>query len=241
MLGKTKGWDKETGGGAVLQGVTAGLAGEQARARRVLDVEDLVVWTYRDQVAHRSGALDDGADIRRAARGGWSAGWSTDGCVAVERYAVLGTFVDRSANLGWEPHPDAVTVLVQAQALGRGAELLLKQYGCIAGRPDWLPGWRPRVEPVWKGLPGRIEGGKVVAGKVEMIYPPRGAAVRHMPIACKVELADPPGYAEAKRRRYAEWHDALTALALRLRQAGLRDHLVTGPAAPARPWLEQGA
>lgn len=204
-----------------------------ARTRKAVDLEALLVWAFRDQCADRADAAWE--------RMGY--GPSADGCAAVERYHLLGAFVDCSkpSPVPMAVHPDAVLVeeLVTREAVahtGDGDRWLLAMHARMGRRPEWLPGIEPAVRPKWKAdrdgvRRGRIEGGRIVEGKVEKIWDKR----RHA-IGCEVELINPPGWIEGYRRQYLEWHRRMAALLARARRLELRDHEVTGFAAPERPW-----
>lgn len=212
---------------------SGGIVDRSARTRKAVDLEALLVWAYRDQCVDRADAPWE--------RMGF--GPSADGCASVERYSLLGTFVDcaKPSPVPMAVHADALLVeeLVtrEAQAYrGEGDRWQLALHARLGRRPEWLPGVEPAVRPKWKpnrdGVRrGRIEGGRIVEGKVEKIWDKRRNA-----IGCEVELVNPPAWIEGYRRQYLEWHRRMTALLPRARRLELRDHEVTGFAAPLRPW-----
>lgn len=209
-------------------GTRAGGGAAVPAARKAVDLEALVTWTYRDQCADREAP---GSVVPRGM--GWERGWSADGCGAVERYALLGAFVDCSgaAGVAHDPHPDAERVETLVAGMDAEARTLIRAYGRMGERPDWLPGWRPRMEPKWKGRPGRVTCGRIVEGKVEKIWDRN----RNW-IGCKVEMHDPPGFAEGMRAQYLAWHDAMGELLGMVRGEVLKAHRVTGFGAVRVPW-----
>lgn len=211
-----------------------------------LDVEALLRWAYRDELPRRIG---------------WSGG---GGAVAPGfQFADLGCRVDDWSHepgfpvaMMGEPHRDAVAVEAAVNALctfgiewpmardwlapdcGRflaDDEIMLAAMSfdlrtlvaCrarIGERPDWRADpWRarrtigPRNKPVVLGITrqGRYEVGA----------------------CCPLIIEPDPREVVADRAVYSAWYEALVMLASDLANH-LDAHIVTPPAAPARPWVD---
>lgn len=195
--------------------------------QRAFDLEALLHWVYALQLVGNVGGRD------------WSrpSAVSGDGAAMVEWFGQMGTLVDRSRGFGvYDVHPDAEAVNAalcgDRDAEPKGIAIEVVRYARANRRPDWWDGPEVWAEPVWRnGVRGRIEGGKVVAGRIEQVYPYKGAP---RPVYCRVALVDRRAEAAARRERYAAWHAALVDLLDRL--PPLKEHVVTGFTAPARPW-----
>lgn len=192
-------------------------------ARASVDVEELLRWTYADQ-------LVDVLDAREIDRElGWLRGAGSNAGF-MERYGALGCHIDCAGSAADAPAraaPDAdathSAMLTLAKQGGEARErvILVRQYAWVGIRPDWLPGAMTRFE--------RVLNGK---GKPRMMW--SGST----PIACRVVLIDPPEVIAFARRQYMRWHHGLVAVALIFKRspAVLVAHVVTGPKAPATPW-----
>ncbi len=202
-----------------------------------IDIEALLVWTYRDQQADR------------ACRQDWSLGYARD-CLA--RYADRGGHGDgvlAAVGLGEAVHPDAEAVHAAVLRLSGEERALVIGHARVAARPDWLPGARL----VWVPVPrrrgrsvkvtdaaGAVQSWTTTAGTAAAIYDANRNVIGHW-VRPAVELAGGAvmegwGLREVadRRRGYAVWHGALVVLA-----AGLRGRVgrrVSGPAAAAEPW-----
>lgn len=133
--------------------------------------------------------------------------------------------------------------------------LSLRQPLVACQRPSDRPGrYRHMVEEEWRPTPLRSElAARYLAlgqslfdshGRRRIVEEERGFSFRSTDDGkrellvrwCPLE----PEHSDAEiievNCDYAEWHDGLTALLKSVRSLNLRDHRVTGFAAPARPW-----
>ena len=198
-------------------------------ARQPIDMEDLLVWTYRDQKAdlvirrgaglHTLEALADGVEVH---------GVSACGCASVSRIAELGVRVDRSAPDQGALHPDAETVHRAVMRLDDRVHGLPRSRLVIvnagrAERPDAMVGEVPRPIPVLnrKGEPSVVFSD---AGKRYGTCP-----VDYQPSATMILTA---------REEYTAWHAALRLLAMALQhEPKLTRWYPLAPAAPEAPWI----
>lgn len=204
---------------------------QQVRAQRQpIDIEQLLIWTYRvqkaDQVIRRGGglhsleALVDGVQLNAT---------STCGCAAVARIQELGVRVDVEGRDAGALHPDAEVVhravmRLTARVQGRPGWQLIIGHAAWGDRPDSMEGEMPRPIPVLnrRGLP-----------RVEFTTPGR----RQDEAMCLVEYAPSAASILLAREEYAAWHQLLRLLALALQaEPGLSRFHPLAPAAPAAPW-----
>lgn len=159
-------------------------------------------------------------------------GVSSDGCWAVERYSVLGTFVDGTGSSdrhGAQVHPDAETLWLTADRVLERPQLLLVQEAARNGEaPDWgrdLPVVRMKAKRVWD--PKR----RVL--RVQERHEPKTKARW-----CVLELED--NGAEIGRRRiiYRMWWQALKTLQAEVETKALRRLVLKPFDLPGRPWEE---
>ncbi len=111
---------------------------EQARGAVPPDIERLLIWTYRDQQAHREGY---GIGQERQWLAGGSSDWTR------ER-------VDGGGFRTFSLADEAETVHAAVAALGPTSRALVIRHAKTATRPDWRPGARERLGPITDG--GRI-------------------------------------------------------------------------------------
>lgn len=198
-------------------------------ARQPIDVEQLLVWTYRDQRAdvvirrgaglHTLEALADGVEVTTT---------SACGCASVARIAELGVRVDSSGRDAGALHPDAEVIHLAVMQLteklaGLPLWRLVIHHASMNERPDPMVGVVPRPRPYRHPVNGevRIEGkdrnGRY--GYCPISYQPSDASIR------------------AAREEYAAWHACLVWLVetLRIDPRLTRWHPMP-PAAPAEPW-----
>lgn len=217
------------GRNSVFGADTMGLGAARQRARRRLDIEDLLIWTYQKQLA---GLIEGGGvglhEAERRADGIEWAGSSADGVAAVQRIAVLGCRVDGGGYSHGDVHPDAETVNTAVTLLGDDLDIgLVIMFATSGRRPEWFPGKKAEkvVERDAKGRPVPLRdprNGHVIKGKFRERWTIR------------------PEVLDNARLLYTRWRDALAVLAKAL-QGRLSEHVVHGPAAPAKPWLEEKA
>lgn len=190
-----------------------------------IDVEQLVVWAFRDQKADRFAGVGLHS-IEASVEGLEPRGRSADGCGALADIEHLGCRIDRRVGIVRdEIHPAAEAVAVLAAEVEGGD--LVRFYGRLGGRPDgWAEPsrwWRPVVW-VKVGEEGQWE------------RTGRGNSPRYCRIIPTVTRA------ELIRRRlaYLRWWEALDTLAWRLSMRAL-GFTVLHSSAPPAPWLEGSA
>ncbi|WP_026986527.1 hypothetical protein [Fodinicurvata fenggangensis] len=159
-------------------------------------------------------------------------GVSADGCWAVERYSVLGTFVDGTGSSdrhGPQVHPDAETLWLTAdRVLERPSLLLVQEAARNGAAPDW-----GRDLPVVRMKAKRVFDRKRNVMRVQEMTAPKSKA-RY----CVLELED--NGAEIGRRRiiYRMWWQALRTLQAEVEQKALRRLVLKPFDLPERPWEE---
>jgi hypothetical protein len=207
--------------------------------KRSLDIEDLLGWTYRQQLAdtvldrgyglHPIERQVDGIPVRRA---------SADGVDACMKSGALGTPpAGATPSIKNDIHPDAERVHNTVKMLGDPAAMVLIRHAKYATRPDWLPDARHRHEPAWKGSRKFDDAtGLPVKGSFEIITE-RDRSYNRISSYCPISEYDEPDYVDAKRDVYRRWHRDLMVLAGHFGQVPLTEHTVTGPGVPAEPWL----
>lgn len=189
------------------------------------DIEELLIWTYRNQKADL--VVDRGLGLHeQEARVGGIAlqGQSKCGCAAVEAIQALGVRVDGTGGCD-ALHEDAEVV---HQVVGRLKHRFLIElvinHARGADRPDPLPGLQPR--------PVSTTNGK---GQIRVRYEPwdKNRNYGWCPIEWTISMAA----IEQARLDYTMWRDAVARVAATLRiENRLVKNIVTGPTAPVRPW-----
>ena len=179
-------------------------------AKRPIDIQELLVWAYRDQV------IDEVPN-----RVGGPA-------VALMRWDVA---VD-GGDGGGEPLADAYTVAAAVRQLTRVQAALVIGSAKTAVAPEWFPGAEVVMAAVvnGRGHPAGLydNAGHVVGHRVRSALElPDGTILYGWGSG---DLAD-------VRELYLVWHGALVVLARKL-AAILDDFAVTGPDAQREPWLE---
>lgn len=182
------------------------------KEKRVVDVEELVVWTYGRQRA----------DVVRWQGSAGPMLWAQDSLHRLEKIAVLGVRCDTSV-ASCQIHPDAEVVDDVVQSMRPAYAQLLVRYGKAGARPDWMPGVVAKMGPMLN-----------YKGKPTMIYDQSG---KHA-IGCRVVSLVWSAAIEHARAEYAMWWDALCILADRLNQKPdqLASYRVARPSAPYLPW-----
>lgn len=206
--------------------------------KRTIDIEDILGWTYRAQLAdiviergyglHPIERQVDGIPVFRV---------SADGVVACMRSGALGTqAIGGTAGIKADLNPDAERVHSTVMMLGGDDTLLIIRHAKAGTRPDWLANARHRFEPDWKARRRYDEAtGLPVRGSYNVITV--WDTSRNMQSTyCPVSEYDGPGHVEARRAVYAKWHRALVTLARHFGDALLDEHIVTGPLVGAKPW-----
>ncbi len=206
--------------------------------QRTVDIEDLLGWTYRAQLAdvviergyglHPIEREADGIQVFRA---------SADGVVGCMRSGALGTSaIGGMSSIKDDLHPDAERVHSTTMMLGGIDAMLVVRHAKAATRPDWLPNARHRFEPVWKvGRKFADDTGLPVKGSYQVITD--WDKSRHVRSTyCPISEHDGRDHVAAKREVYRRWRRALVVLADYFVAAPLSAHIVRGPAAAATPW-----
>ncbi|MBS7789262.1 hypothetical protein KTR66_04615 [Roseococcus sp. SDR] len=209
--------------------VVAQSARASALQRQPIDIEDLLVWTYRDQradvvIERGIGLFDQEGEADGLVRQRSSA----CGVLAVARNALLGWRVDGGGRSAGGLHEDAELVhRAVMQLTGRVQGLphwrLVIQNAARAERPDAM------VREVPRPVPRMHRDGRVL---VE--WSDKGKRYG----TCPVEYAPSAALILAAQAEYTAWHSALMLLALALQvERKLTRWFPLRPAAPATPWL----
>lgn len=182
-------------------------------SRKLIDIEDLLIWTYQKQVADKVTA--------KIIHGIFPQGYVSN-AARLGSYARLGVRIDNPVQLftaSAEIHPDAEAVherVVRFPALEIG---LMITHAKAGDRPDWMPDAVPRCVPIRRSN-----------GRPKMEYDAKGKR----PVFCPVVYVPDPEVIDFQRRMYGVWWSALRAVASWLED--LSCYQVEGPGAPARPW-----
>ncbi|MEQ9330278.1 hypothetical protein [Thalassobaculum sp.] len=198
-------------------------------AAAAIDVEQLLVWAFREQRAERAA---DAAGSGAGSLGGVfvAGGRSADvaGAIDALRYGCIvdaGSRGVASAASSEAVHDDALVVVWACQTLPRRVVETVRHHARSGTRPDYMPGAVPRLVGVFDER-----------GKPELSAA-WSATRRRVPQYCRVRLVEHPDMVNRHRQAYAAWHGALSELAGHFIS---RPHLlsrwrVSGFAAPARP------
>ena len=180
-------------------------------AKTRIDIEDLLVWAYRDQ------AVDE-APNRIIGPG-----------VALMRWDVA---VDAADYVG-DPHPDAFTLHAKVRMLSRVQSSLVIACAKTAVRPDWYPGSRPVMAAI-------VNGRGDPAGIYDRTNHVIGHRVRPaLELATGEVVYGHGGDVQALvRQQYRVWHAALMDLSGCL-SGILEDHVAVMPLAPSEPWRHE--
>lgn len=193
--------------------------------KRDIDIEDLLVWAYRDQCVDK--AIGDSPRL--------GSGFDSTVRLAFAE-------IDAGRFDGNDCHPDADAVHFGVQGLSRVQRALVIGNAKNASRPDCMQGARLVMAALVtaSGNPRRLYDssrhciGHAVAPALEqadgaLFYAPKDA-----------RRPAPQWFADVvalHRAQYAAWWEALSSLALFLEGGHwLADFHVTGPAAPSAPW-----
>lgn len=123
--------------------------------RQPVEIEALLIWTYRHQRADT--VIDRGMglfDQEGALDGRVHYATSTDGVATMQRIGLLGTRVDGGGASASHLHPDAEIVHEAVMALDRPVAMMVIRYAKSASRPEPSPPPRP--------YPVRNARGKIV-------------------------------------------------------------------------------
>jgi len=192
-------------------------------AKQNIDIEQLLIWVYRDQAAEA--VTSRAAGFGPALLPGYAYG-SGDSTGPVERYGRLGCSVDcagAAASGNNELHPDAETIY---EAVGFNP--LIVQHARTGTRPDWMEGEVTHYEPV-DGWKDDKEGARVPKRYDYDIT----VGIGHRPWLCRVRIVNQPSMIIFARAQYGEWWQAMADLSVRLE---LLEYIASPPSAPACPW-----
>ena len=197
--------------------------------RDPVDIERLLVWTYRDQRADVVIGLGMRFFEQEAAMDGRTRyATSTDGITALQRVGALGTRVDGGGASAAALHPDAEVVHDAVMMLDRHLAMMVIEHARASSRPDQTAIVPPRAHPVLNRLDRptvRYDGWD---------------SGRHYGW-CPVDWTVAPTTAEVVRLEYATWRRALLLLTVALSRDGrLARHRAMAPAAPRAAALRYG-
>lgn len=190
--------------------------GLPARQRQKIDIEDLLVWTYKRQLAD---LMTKGGRYTWPACAGTLTQYMEFG-VGVVRYAAATEAIN-------DLHPDAEQVHrtvegLKDEALGVPLGDLMIYNARKGARPDWFEGFALRLVPE---ISERTLDPKIV-------YLDRR---RHYGY-CVIKPDVDPLYIEFARELYSAWHRGLCQLVRLLARVPLLRYEAVGPATPASPW-----
>ena len=174
--------------------------------RQDQDIEDVLGWVYRDQLADV--ILDRGVGLwpaERKADGVVWCGHSADGVYAVERQARLGTRIDAAGPQGSvHIHPNAVLVHRAVRGLGSLLADLVIQHAKSGTRSDWFPNARFHYEPMW--LKGPRYGPRTgrPARRSFVVVRQRDRSMRVVVSYCPVVPVDHPAEVDERRMIYRD-------------------------------------
>jgi len=186
--------------------------------RKVVDIEELVRWTYQDQQADEL--------TRRSGRGAWPSASLRSNLLTIERNGLIGTQIDGDGSLSYA-HNDLdqdaeithETICSVCEPLEVG---LLIEHGRAGSRPDCFDGVQVKACAVMhRGRP-----------LIEYLDP----ANKRKPIYCHVAYDPEPEHVEFVREIYVLWWDALSSLRSELE--GKTGYEVIGPEVPRSPWIK---
>jgi hypothetical protein len=193
---------------------TAGILPQRAPEVRTMPLWDLVIWTYRDQLAHR--LLQSQAQ------------W-------VDQLVSTSSFADGETPRA-RVHPDAAAIHA---AVGRLVDpMILVTYAVVGAMPDYPIG-EPRPRPVtradrceakWKRDGEVGEYAVLIAEQVAVDVPSRRGKAYRREIReveyCPIRWWPDPAWLAAERAYYDRWQAALEQLLEALRGVELRQHRV---------------
>lgn len=201
-----------------MRGDTMGQRPVRVRGPVDIDIEALLVWVYQKQQAHRVAGTGLFDMERALAATDWRS-VSGDGCYAAAQIEQLGVRVDGGGYAHGDLAPDAETVHEAVRRMDSLPAGLLVYHGLTASRPDWLPHAVPKLGP------------KLDRGRPVVLWD-RNRNHGSCPIEWKLSAET----IQLHRYVYAEWRQALARLASSV-ASQLVSHHVTGPEAPAGPWI----
>ncbi|WP_448208466.1 hypothetical protein [Azospirillum sp. sgz302134] len=170
------------------------LSVDAVRPRRATDLEDLVVWAIRNQMAHRDRVSLHGVEM--------GASWGLDSCLRVAQIGTVGTRIDGGGLIRGVPprmHPDAEAVMGAIhRAFGTlyGWRRVVVDHAMAGGRPEWNLGpqrlWpventakqgggrRHRVDGEWETVPALSHVARAMMARGIRIIDERGRRKFHL-------------------------------------------------------------
>ncbi|ODT50275.1 hypothetical protein [Devosia sp. 63-57] len=184
---------------------------------KAVDVEDLVVWAFRDQKIEAV-----------AARLAGPSGLQPSPESNLAQVLALGCRVQTSSagamHMAVQCHEDAAVIYDAVMALPAEATMLLIRHGRNGTRPDWI-----------EDGPGRWVCQVDKAGNPKKLYIDPHAKRGFIGYARPVLEGNDPAEVEEARRAYDVWRYALVDL-VPLLNAEMVDHEALLPAVAVRPW-----
>lgn len=234
------------------------------RPKRHVDAWDFLVWAVRDQRADQDDVGLHEIELQSFAQSYWRT--STCGCSAIGRIGAIGTPIDGGGHTrGVAPsvHPDADRAVETLRGIARSSFVL--RHARVGDPPSWSDGTQrlvPAVNPdgggrryrvlaTWQNdlsLSGLVKAGfrlvdRTGTRRFKDTYPGfeyrlvdenvgREVKVRY----CPIHQEPSTEWISSVNNQYSRWHEVMTAFCERIRDASLRDHVVTGFRHPAAPW-----
>lgn len=188
---------------------------------KAMDVEDLLIWAFRDQ------KIDLIAAAMRPK------GPSISSVSSLAEMLMLGTKVDTTTagarHMAVHCHEDAAVVYDAVMALPSEAWMFIIKHAKSATQPDWHPeGAGEYVQPVDRN------------GEPKKLWLDPVKKTGFLGYQPHVLVGTSPGVVEEARRAYVVWRAALVDLVGMLNEE-LTSHEAIGPEAIAEPWMEQPA
>lgn len=184
---------------------------------KAMDVEDLVIWAFRDQKIEAVAA-------RLAGPSGLHASPESN----LAQILALGCRVQTSSagamHVAVQCHEDAAVIYDAVMALPAEACMLIIRHARNATRPDW-----------YEDGPGRWVEQVDREGNPKKLYIDPHARRGFLGYARPVLEGNDPAEVEEARRAYDVWRYGLVDM-VPLLNAEMVDHEAIGPAVSARPW-----
>ncbi len=207
----------------------------------VIDIEDLLNWTYRVQLADL--ILGLGVDLwhaERAAEGIEWRGHSADGVYAVLQRLRLGVRVDGSGmRMSADVDADAVIVHESVMKLGSVLATIVIRYARTGRRPGWHPDARFRYTPHWIDRPRYHEATGLPRKRSFLVVRTFARDRRLVSSYCPIVPVDHPDEVDQRRLTYRLWFDGVSALSNYLSTLTGLGFAAVSLKARAQPWLDE--
>ncbi len=208
----------------------------------VIDIEDLLNWTYRVQLADL--ILGLGVDLwhaERAAEGIEWHGHSADGVYAVLQRLRLGVRVDGAGmRISADVDADAVIVHESVMKLGSVLATIVIRYARTGGRPSWHPDAQFRYTPQWLDRPRYHAGTGLPRKRSFLVVRTIARDGRLVSSYCPIIPVDHPDEVDQRRLTYRLWFDGVSALSNYLSTLTGLGFAAVSLTARAQPWLDEG-